>query len=162
MDKISAEKMVTLSYSMKTHIPDGTVKEHRTESIAFIFGVDRQVPTLEKALEGKQEGQKLSLTIPPREIYGEHDPELIREIPKKGLIKQRLKPGRYYRQMKKGMLVSFKILEIRPDTVLADLNRPMAGIWISMDAEVLAVRDATRGEIDSAMESQIRRNIGCG
>ena len=51
---------------------------------------------------------------------------------------------------------------IKPDTVLVDLNRPMAGIWITMDAEVLAVRDATKREIDSAIESQIRRNIGCG
>ncbi|MFC1868280.1 peptidylprolyl isomerase [Thermodesulfobacteriota bacterium] len=162
MDKISSDKMVTLSYSMKLHFLDRTVKERDEERIDFIFGVDRQVPTLEKALEGVHVGLKQSLVIPATEIYGEHDPELIRELPKKGLIKQRLKAGQYYRQMKKGALVSFKILEIRPDTILADLNRPMAGIWLTMDTEVLAIRDATKREIDAAMESQVKRSIGCG
>lgn len=161
MEKVTAEKMVTMSYFMKTNLPDGTVKDHPEERVRFIFGVDRQVPSLEKAIEGCQTGQKIHVTIPALEIYGEHDPQLIREIPKEGLIKQRIKEGRYYRQMKKGMLASFKVLEIRPDTLLVDLNKPMAGIWISMDAEIVRIRDATKKEIDSALESQIRKNIGC-
>lgn len=162
MENISADKMVTMRYSMKTHLPDGTVKDHPEERVRFIFGVDRQVPSLEKALDGGRPGKEIHVTIPASEIYGEHDPELIREIPKTGLIKQRIKQGQYYRQMKKGTLVSFKILEIRPDTVLVDFNKPMAGIWISMDAEILDIRDATKKEIDAAVESQIRKSIGCG
>lgn len=162
MERITAEKMVTISYLMKTHLPDGTVKNHGEDRIQFIFGVDRQVPSLEKALEGGHVGKKVSLTIPASEIYGEHDPGLIREIPKKGLIKQRIREGRYYRQMKKGTLISFKILEIRPDTVLVDFNKPMAGIRISLDAEILDIKNATKTEIDSAIDSQIKRSIGCG
>jgi FKBP-type peptidyl-prolyl cis-trans isomerase SlyD len=162
MEKISVDKMVTISYSMKINLPDGTVKDHPEERVSFIFGVERQVPSLEKALDGGHAGQKISVTIPASEIYGEHDPELIREIPKKGLIKQRIKEGQYYRQMKKGALVSFKILEIRPDTVLVDLNKVMAGIWLAMDAEILDIRDATEKEIDFAAESQIKKSIGCG
>lgn len=162
MEKISADKMVTTRYSMKTHLPDGTVKDHPEERVRFIFGVDRQVPTLEKALDGRHTGEKIHVTIPASEIYGEHDLELIREIPKTGLIKQRIKEGQYYRQMKKGTLVSFKILDVRPDTVLADLNKPMAGIWISLDAEILDIRDATKREIDAAVDSQIKKSIGCG
>jgi FKBP-type peptidyl-prolyl cis-trans isomerase SlyD len=104
----------------------------------------------------------MSIDIPASEIYGEHDPELIREIPKEGLIKQRLKKGQYYRQMKKGSLVSFKLLENRPQSVLADFNKPMAGIRVSMDLEVTAVREAAGSEIDAAMEAQIKKSIGCG
>ena len=162
MERITAEKMVTISYLMKTHLPDGTVKNHGKDRIQFIFGVDRQVPSLEKALEGGHVGKKVSLTIPASEIYGEHDPGLIREIPKKGLIKQRIREGRYNRQMKKGTLISFKILEIRPDTVLVDFNKPMAGICISLDAEILDIKNATKTEIDSAIDLQIKRSIGCG
>ena len=162
MEKVVAEKMVAIRYGMTIHLPDGTVKDRREEEMSFIFGVDRQVPTLEKSLEGSHVGQRDSLIIPASEIYGEHDPELIREIPKTGLIKQRLKVGKYYRQMKKGMLGSFKVLEVRPHTIVADLNKPMAGIWISMDTEILAIRDATKREIDIAIETQIKRNIGCG
>ena len=162
MEKIIPDKRVTISYSMRINLPDGTVKDHEVEQISFIFGVDRQVPSLENALENAHIGQTLNVTIPASEIYGEHDPDLIREIPKKGLIKQRIREGKYYRQMKKGALVSFRILEVRPQSVVADFNKPMAGIWISITVKVLEITDATKEEIDFAIESQVRKTIGCG
>ena len=162
MEKVETDKKVTLQYTMRTHLPDGTTKEQPEEEMTFIFGVDRQAPALEKALEERTAGDKIRVTIPPSEIYGEHDASLIREIPRKGLIKQRLKEGRYYRQMKMGSLVSFKVLELRPKTVLADFNRPMAGISASLDGEILAVKEATKKEIDAAIDAQIKRSIGCG
>lgn len=161
METIGKDRVVTLRYLMRSHLPDGSIQEHPEETITFIFGVDRQVPTLERALEGSSVGRTLSLTIPVSEIYGEHDPSLIREIPKKGLIKQRLKEGQFYRQMKTGSLISFKVLEVRRDTLLADFNKPMAGIGVQMDLEVLALRDATREEIDAALENQMKKSIGC-
>jgi FKBP-type peptidyl-prolyl cis-trans isomerase SlyD len=153
---------VTVKYVMRTHLSDGTFKERPEETFEFIFGVERQVAPVEEALAEAQIGDKLNVMIPPSELYGVQDPELIREIPKQGLIKQRIKEGQYYRQMKKGCLVSFKILEIRPDTVLADFNQPMAGISVSMDLEVMAIREASKQEINAAFDAQIKRSIGCG
>ncbi|MFH0845487.1 MAG: FKBP-type peptidyl-prolyl cis-trans isomerase, partial [Pseudomonadota bacterium] len=131
METVRPNTLVTIKYTMKTHIPDGVVKDHPEEKLTFIFGVERQVPTLEKALEGCRKADRMSLNIPASEIYGAHDPSLIREIPKKGLIKQRLKEGQFYRQIKKGCLVSFKVLEIRPETMVVNFNTPLVGIWIS-------------------------------
>lgn len=162
MDEIRREKMITLRYRMRTHLPAGTVKERPDQQMSFVFGVENQIPTLEKAIEGCRAGEKLSLTIPPSEIFGEHDPSLIVEIPRKGLIKQRLKQGQFYRQMKMGDLVSFKVLEIRSDTVLADFNRPLRGIRVSMEIEILDVRDATGNEIQAAKEKQAIRLGDCG
>ena len=162
MESVQTDKMVTMRYTMQTHLRDGTVKDHPEQEMSFIFGVDRQVATMEKALEGQREGDILTLTIPAGEIYGEHDPTLTREIPKKGLIKQRLKEGQYYRQMKQGCLVSFKVLELRPNTVLADFNEPLAGISVSVDLKILAIRDASKAEIDAAHERQMKKSIGCG
>ena len=153
---------MTIKYRMKTHIPDGTIKERPEEVLEFIYGIERQVPTLETALSNAKLGDKLSLRIPEKELYGEHDPQLIREIPREGLIKQRVKEGQYYRQIKKGCLVSFKVLEIRPDTLLVDFNKPMTGVSVSIDLEVLAVREASQAEIDAACEAQVKRSIGCG
>jgi FKBP-type peptidyl-prolyl cis-trans isomerase SlyD len=160
MDEILPEKKVRLRVQLRTRFPGDAVKA-REEEMSFVYGVEPQVPTLDKALEGRGPGETLHLAIPPSEIYGEHDPALIVEIPKKGLIKQRLRKGQYYRQMKMGSLVSFKVLEIRPDTILADLNRPLTGISVDMDAEILEVRGATPEEIREAREEQRRRTIGC-
>jgi FKBP-type peptidyl-prolyl cis-trans isomerase SlyD len=162
METIKSDFAVTIKYKMKTQLPDGTIKERPEEELEFIYGVDRQASSLEEALNGADVGEKLSVTIPASEIYGEHDPTLLREIPKQGLIKQRIKKGQFYRQMKKGSLVSFKVVEIGPDTVLADFNKPMAGVSVSMDLEILAARQATKEEILAAHEAQLKRNIGCG
>ncbi|MFZ0448634.1 MAG: FKBP-type peptidyl-prolyl cis-trans isomerase [Desulfatiglandaceae bacterium] len=162
MEQIATDTMVEMKFRMRTHLPDGSIKERPEETLAFIFGVERQPVALEKAMEGARAGEKMAVHIPPSQIYGEHDPALLHEIPKEGLIRQRIKKGRFYRQMKKGTLVSFKILEVRSDTVLADFNKPMAGISASVDLEVLSVRKARREEIAAAVESQAKRSIGCG
>ena len=162
MEGIQTEKAVTISYVMRTRHKDGTVKERPKETLSFIYGVERQVSSLEKALEGCGIGRTLIVDIPSAEIYGDHDPSLVREIPKQGLIKQRLREGRYYRQMKMGSLLSFKVIEVREKTVLADFNKPLAGISVSMDLEVLDIRHASKEEIDHAIEAQVKRSIGCG
>ena len=159
---VQPEKMLTLKYAMKTILLDGTIKDHPQEEMTFVFGVERQVPSLERALQGCRQGEKKDMTVPAKEIYGEYDPSLVREIPKKGLVRQRLVEGQFYRQMKMGTLVSFKVKEVRPQTVLADFNEPLAGITVSMAFEVLALRKATRAEIDEAAERQMKKTIGCG
>jgi len=162
MDRVEQDCAVTIRFEMSTEIFPGEFKERPEDEVRFIFGVEEQVPALEKVLGGAEVGQKFSLKIPASEIYGEHDPSLIREIPKPGLVKQRIKEGKFYRQMKMGSLVSFKILEVRPDTVLADFNKPMAGISASMRGEVVAIRRASEAEIAAAREDQRRKKIGCG
>lgn len=161
MDSVQIEKMVTVKYRMMTHLKDGTAKDHREEEMTFVYGVERQVPSLERALEGCRVGDRKAVTIPPGEIYGDHDPRLIAEIPRKGLLKQRLVPGQYYRQIKQGKLISFKVLELLPHTVRADFNHPLAGIEVSMQFEVTGIRDASPEEIETAREAQLKRRIGC-
>jgi FKBP-type peptidyl-prolyl cis-trans isomerase SlyD len=161
-EMIQPEKMVTLKYTMTSSLLDGTVKDHPQEEMTFVFGVERQVPSLEQALQGCRKGDAKKITIPAKEIYGEYDPGLVREIPKKGLVKQRLIEGQFYRQMKMGTLVSFKVKEVRPQTALVDFNEPLAGIAVSMNFEVLAVRKASKAEIEEATERQMKKNIGCG
>ena len=162
MDRVEQDCTVTIRFTMSTEISPGEFKERPEDEVRFIFGVEEQVPALEKALEGAEAGQKFSLQIPASEIYGAHDPSLIREIPKQGLIKQRLKEGEFYRQMKMGSLISFKILEVRPDTVLVDFNKPRAVFSAAVIGEVVAIRRADKTEIAAAREAQRKKRIGCG
>ena len=162
MQTVEKSAAVTVRLKIETRLPEGAVEDPVNQEFEFIYGVELQVPTLEKALEGAPAGHQFSLVIPPEELYGDHDPVLIREIPKEGLIKQRVREGEYYRQIKKGCLVQFKVLEIKDDTLLVDFNEPMAGISALMEGEVLAVRKASEAEIAKAEENQRKREIGCG
>jgi len=162
MDTIQSNSIVTIRFTLRTEIAPGEFKDRPETETTFVFKVEEQVPSLEEALEGATVGHRFSLCIPPSEIYGEYDPALIREIPKQGLIKQRLRAGQFYRQMKMGSLVSFKVLEVRKDTVLVDFNEPMAGLSAWVDGVVTAVRPATKAEIAEAHENHRRKKIGCG
>lgn len=162
METIRQDMVVTIRFSLKTEVAPGTFKEHPETKAQFVFGVEEQVPTLEAALNGATVGQRFSLHIPASEIYGEYDPALTREIPKQGLVRQRLQEGKFYRQMKRGSLVSFKILEVREETVMVDFNEPMAGITAFIEGEVVAVRPATEAEIAEARDTNQKRKIGCG
>ena len=162
MEKIEKFRAVRIRFESWTQLPEGEIKAPIQKEYEFIFGVEHQVPTLEKDLEGATAGHRFNLKIPARELYGEHDPALIREIPKEGLLKQRIREGKFYRQIKMGCLVSFKVLEIKSDTVIADFNKPTAGISALMEGEVLAVRKVSEDEISTAEENQRRREIGCG
>jgi FKBP-type peptidyl-prolyl cis-trans isomerase SlyD len=162
MERIEKLCAVTIRLKITAQLPEIEARETVRQEFEFIFGVEHQVPTLEKSLEGAQAGRQFSLVIPPDELYGDHDTELIREIPKEGLLKQRVREGQYYRQMKMGSLVEFKVLEIKDDTVLVDFNKPLAGISALMEGEVLAVRQPSEEEISKAEENQRKREIGCG
>lgn len=162
MKKIEAQDAVKIKYSMKSHLRDGTVKKRPEETLGFIYKVEPQAPTLEDALEGGSVGDRFTIQVPASELYGEYNPALVKEIPKQGLIKQRVKEDQYYRQMKEGCLVSFKILEVKEDTVLADFNEPMAGIWVEMSVEVLEVREVDTEELETARQRQAKKEIGCG
>ncbi len=162
MEKIEKLSAVTIRLKISAQLPKGQTRDAAQQEFEFVFGVERQVPTLEKELEGVQTGHQFSLMVPPHELYGDHDTELIREIPKEGLLKQRVREGEYYRQMKMGSLVEFKVLKIKDDTVLVDFNKPLAGISALMDGEVLAVRKPSEEEISKAEESWRKREIGCG
>jgi len=161
MDRVTQDMAVTIRFTLKTEIAPGKFREQPETETRFIFRVEEQAPTLESALEGAEPGHRFSLHIPAVEIYGEHDPALIKEIPKKGLVKQRIREGQFYRQMKMGSLVSFKILAVKDDTVVADFNEPLAGISAYIEGEVVAVEPATEAQIAAARESQRRRKIGC-
>ncbi len=162
MEKIEKLRAVTIRLKVQAQLPKGEVQDPVRQEFEFIYGVEHQVPTLEKALEGAMAGHQFSLVVPPGELYDAHDTDLIREIPKEGLLKQRVREGQYYRQMKMSSLVQFKVLEIKDDTVLVDFNKPMAGISALMEGEVLAVRQVSEEEISKAEENQRKREIGCG
>ena len=162
MKRVEKLAAVTVRLKIEAQLPEGAVEDSVNREFEFIYGIEHQIPTLEKALEGAPAGHQFRLAIPPEELYGDHDPVLIREIPKEGLKKQRVREGEYYRQIKKGCLVQFKVLKIKDDTLLVDFNEPTAGISAMMVGEVLSVRKASEEEIAKAEEDQHKREIGCG
>lgn len=138
---------VTIGFSLKTTSPDGTVTEAPPATCTFIYGVDVQYPSVEAALMNKRIGDRVSVYVPPEEIFGPYDEDLVRELPRSDYKAERLKPGKVYREMRNRCLVEFLVRELRDDVVVADFNRPGAGTYAEFDIEIKDICEASKSEL---------------
>ena len=68
------------------------------EPLADVQGHGNLVPGLEKALEGKSDGDTLVVSLPPADGYGIRDEALLQRVPKRSLQGAgELKKGRQFR-----------------------------------------------------------------
>jgi FKBP-type peptidyl-prolyl cis-trans isomerase SlyD len=80
---VAADKVVSINYTLTND--DGKVIDSSAggEPLAYIHGHGNLISGLERELEGKAAGTKLSVKIAPADGYGERDAELIQRVPKR-------------------------------------------------------------------------------
>ena len=79
--KIAHQTVVQMHYTLKDDngkVLDSSVGKTPLE---YIQGLGMIVPGLEKAMVGKDVGEKFDVKVIPAEGYGEHNPALVSEIP---------------------------------------------------------------------------------
>jgi FKBP-type peptidyl-prolyl cis-trans isomerase SlyD len=146
--QITANSVVQIHYTLTNDA--GTVLDSSAEGepLTYLHGAGNIVPGLEKALEGKQAGDKLSVKVTPEEGYGVRDESLVQQIPRRSFQGVRdLKPGmRFHAQGSNGpMQVTIK--QVRGDIVTVDGNHDLAGQALNFDVEVAKVREASAEEL---------------
>lgn len=134
---------------------DGEHVETVTEDMAieYLHGAENIVPGLEKVLAGKTTGDTFDVTVPPQEAYGDYDENLIEEIPtdefefdEDGMT---LESGLEVEMMNEdGDIIEGTILGVEGDTVLVDMNPPLAGKTIRYVGKVVDVRQPTEEELE--------------
>lgn len=159
-DKLSIGKniVVTLHYTLKKDSADGRLIEETIGStpLSFIFGIGQMIPGFESNLLGKYEGDKYSFLLAPGEAYGDLNIDAIVEVPianfknSEGIIdSDAIKAGAPIR-MKNQDGKSFQglVIESSDTSVKVDFNHPMAGQNLHFSGEVIAIRSATKEELD--------------
>ena len=83
--EITADRVVTIHYTLKDD--HGAVLDSSAggEPLAYIQGHGNLVSGLEKALEGKQDGNTLSVSVAPADGYGIRQETLVQRVPKRTL-----------------------------------------------------------------------------
>jgi FKBP-type peptidyl-prolyl cis-trans isomerase SlyD len=150
--KISKDSVVSLEY--RIHFGDGELVESTGpgEPIAFIQGKGQIVPGLERALEGLSAGDVCQVVLAPEDAYGNRDEAGVQEVPRSAFPRD-LEPRagmELSARNEHGDAIPYVIREVRPQTVVIDLNHPLAGKALHVDAKVLAVRPATPDELAHA------------
>ncbi len=147
--KISDKSVVNINYTLTDN--DGKVIDKSEDgSFAYLHGAQNIIPGLEKALEGKEVGDKVSVKVPPEEAYGQRDPARIEEVPREMFPDDtEIKPGMvFHAQGPNGEVITVTVVEVGDKTVKIDSNHALAGVELNFDVEVVGVREAEAAELE--------------
>ena len=147
--QIAADSVVLIHYTLKDD--DGKVLDSSAggEPLAYIQGHGNLVSGLEKALEGKSQGNRVEVSLPPEEGYGTRNEALVQRVPKRSLqgAGEIRKGMQFQAQTDEGMRV-FTVTAVVGDMVSLDGNHPLADQTLHFDVEVIEVRAATAEELE--------------
>ena len=136
---ISSGSKVKIHYTLKVNgeIVDSSAGRGPLE---YEQGKGMLVPGVEAGLDGAKPGDKKKLAIPPKDGYGEIDPEMIITAPREAFAQMPdLKPGATVRASGPDGEFRAIVQEVGDSTVKLDLNHPLAGKTLEFDLEVVAV-----------------------
>ncbi|BDF95172.1 MULTISPECIES: FKBP-type peptidyl-prolyl cis-trans isomerase [Pseudoalteromonas] len=156
---IAANKVVKMHYSVMDNDKNSIDNSFDGEPLIFIVGTGYLIQGLEDALQGKQAGDTLSVTVPPEQGYGERHDELMQAVPKSMFEGMEIEVGMQFRASTDDGDQSVMIIDIQEDEVIVDGNNPLAGITLNFDVEILEVRDATADEL---AHGHVHGAGGCG
>jgi len=151
--KIAKNSVVSMHYKVATAEGEHIDASAPDSPLVFLAGTGNVILGLDKALIGKQAGDKVDAVIPPAEAYGDHDPELDLVVSKGAFPKdahQQLAPGFRFRAdhpKQEGAVTMFTVHKIDGDEVFVSGNHELAGKTLSFQVEIVSVRAATHEEL---------------
>lgn len=162
---ISINKMVTLSYTLRSDNQTGDVIEQTPNEapLKFVFGLGSMLPMFESNLAGLNQGDDFEMTLKAKDAYGEKDETAIVELSKDIFVidgvfdESRFSIGAQIpMQTSNGQRLNGTVLSIDDSILCMDFNHPLAGIDLHFTGNIIEVRDATEEELAPSM------GCGCG
>lgn len=141
---MAVEKGSKVSVEYQGKFEDGTVfdasnKSGEQQPLEFVVGEGQVIPGFENGIIGMNEGEEKSFEVSPQDGYGEPRPELKQEIPRNAIPQDR--------EPQKGMVLIMKnqqgqqfpvtIDDVKDESVVLDLNHPLAGKKLFFDVKVV-------------------------
>lgn len=121
---------------------DSSMHGDHSHPIEFEVGSGQVIKGFDEAVVGMEKGQEKEFEISPEEAYGQHNPDLQRDIPREVLPKDQ--------EPKEGMVLMVgtpdgnqfpaKITGVENEKVTIDLNHPLAGKKLIFKIKVVEVQ----------------------
>ncbi|MGN8257839.1 peptidylprolyl isomerase [Pseudomonas sp. SMSB3] len=146
---IAANKAVSIDYTLTNDAGETIDSSAGGAPLVYLHGAANIIPGLEKALEGKQAGDELTVAIEPEDAYGEYLAELVSTL-NRSLFEgvDQLEVGmQFHASAPDGQMQIVTIRDIDGDDVTVDGNHPLAGQRLNFQVKVVDVRDASEEEI---------------
>lgn len=141
MSKIKDGDTVSVHYTGT--LASGEVFDSSVERdpLKFTLGKGQLIPGFEQAIMGLSVGEKATTNIPSLEAYGEHNPEMVIEVPMNQLPPELDAQVGMQLQLNQpdGQAIPVQITQIEGETVTIDANHPLAGKDLNFDIEVVEI-----------------------
>jgi FKBP-type peptidyl-prolyl cis-trans isomerase SlyD len=147
--RVGVGKYVTINYTLRTN---GAIRHIRSavwgdEPLEYLHGDKQLLPALQRALEGKAEGERFVVILPPEDAYGPRDKALQQRVAAEefGGVDQVEAGMCFLAHSEDGQRVeNVMISEVNEESgfVIVDTNHPLAGMTLEFEVTVVAIRDA--------------------
>lgn len=145
---VAPNSVVLIHYTLKDDAGALIDRSEKGQPLAYLHGRGNLIPGLERELEGKKSGDKLQVTIAPKDGYGEYDDALIQKVPRSAVQGvSDIKAGMQLHARSDEGLRMLTVTEVDDESVTLDGNHPLAGKTLHFDVEIADVRAATEEEL---------------
>lgn len=135
------------------------------EELTFVAGYGEVLPGLERRLWGLREQDAVEFVVPAAEAFGFYDPENVQVWSRKRFPPEKeLKPGQKVVPASLPFPPEYfpTVKEVRGDSVILDLNHPLAGQDLYYQVRVVEVRPATPEELAPRQQCRsCRQELEC-
>ncbi|MCL5042227.1 MAG: peptidylprolyl isomerase [Gammaproteobacteria bacterium] len=147
--QVTANKAVSIDYTLSNDAGDVLDSSNGGAPLVYLHGAGNIIPGLEKALEGKQQGDEVKVSVEPAEAYGEFNSELVAVLGRhmfEGV--DTLEEGmQFHASGPDGSMQIVTIKAVEGDEVTVDGNHPLAGQRLNFEVKVVDIREANEEEI---------------
>jgi FKBP-type peptidyl-prolyl cis-trans isomerase 2 len=137
-DAIETGRTVAFEYTVSEQ--GGSIVDTNigSQPIEYVHGEGQILTGLENALSGMSVGDEKSVTLRPEDAYGPADPAAFRDVPTEQIPEEARNVG--VRLAVPGIAWPVLVNEVRPDSVVLDLNHPFAGKTLVFVVRILSIR----------------------
>jgi FKBP-type peptidyl-prolyl cis-trans isomerase SlyD len=140
-DKVVKDgSVVSLQYTLTGEDGKAIESNKGKEPLKYTQGQRQIVPGLEREMAGMKVGGEKRVKVKPEDGYGKINPNAFQEIPKDQIPPEGLKVGAVLgAKSPQGQVIPVRVHQIKDQTVVLDLNHPMAGKTLVFHVKVLDV-----------------------
>jgi FKBP-type peptidyl-prolyl cis-trans isomerase 2 len=123
--------------------------------LIFSIGNSMAVKGLDADLSGKEVGKEYSVELKAEDAFGKRNPSMVKMIPLKLFLEQRIMPEKGMQLSLDGMVV--KIVSVSGGRVLVDFNNPLAGKQIIYNYKINRKIEDQKEKINALQDFFFRR-----
>jgi FKBP-type peptidyl-prolyl cis-trans isomerase SlyD len=145
---VEKNRVVSIDYTLTDDNNQVIDSSSGSEPLEYLHGHGAIIPGLERALEGKTAGDRITVTVPAADAYGEQDEHLVMRVPRahfEGM--ESIETGMQFEAQTPDGYRVVTVTKVEDKDVTVDGNHPLAGMDLNFDVTIASVREAKPEEL---------------